>query len=31
MAGIREIRDQIKEQIEVFLTEYRRKGVQLFL
>ena len=31
LAGIREIRDQIKGQIEAFIAEYHAQGLKMFL
>jgi len=31
LAGIREIRDQIKQQVEAFIVEYRESGLKMFL
>ena len=31
LAGIREIRDKIKEKVEAFIAEYNEKGLKMFL
>lgn len=31
LAGIRQIRDQIKRQVEAFIAEYNQKGLKMFL